>query len=116
MGDDVLSIYDGGASGGNWTLTILDQFLGDTGTLDSWALIFQCGVAICPSDTTGGKDDDSSSASSDDQFDGRPFGVATPSNSGAASEWNADSASPSSQDTNDEARTPRSRKVRTRGE
>ncbi len=116
MGDDVLAIYDAAPSGGAWTLTVLDQFGGDTGTLDSWAIIFQCGVPICPSGTTGGKDDDSSSASSDDQFDGRPFGVASPANSGAASEWSADGASPGGSDTNDEARAPRSRKIRTRGE
>ncbi len=36
--DASLSVYDGGASAGEWTLTVDDQVGGDTGTLDEWCL------------------------------------------------------------------------------
>lgn len=38
-----LSAFDGTAANGDWTLTITDGGLGDTGSLDSWALIITAG-------------------------------------------------------------------------
>lgn len=36
--DQPLSVYDGGASAGNWTLIVDDDAGGDVGTLDEWCL------------------------------------------------------------------------------
>ena len=33
-----LSVYDGGASAGEWTLTVVDDLGGDTGTLNEWCV------------------------------------------------------------------------------
>jgi subtilisin-like proprotein convertase family protein len=119
-GDGFLSIFDGGQSGGDWTISVLDQFAGDDGTLDSWSIIFDCGTPICVA--AAGKEDDSSSsdsASSDDQFDGRPFGTVHAAGSRAGASEFA-STDQSQTGNNDDAaattRAPRTRKLRTRGE
>jgi subtilisin-like proprotein convertase family protein len=43
--DNPLAPFNGGTATGTWTLTVADNALGDTGTLDSWALLVTPAVA-----------------------------------------------------------------------
>ena len=46
--EEALSIFSGEDAGGDWSLTVSDNAEDDTGTLDSWTLIFTIGVANEP--------------------------------------------------------------------
>ena len=46
--EEALSIFSGEDASGDWSLSVSDNEAGDTGTLDSWTLIFTIGVANEP--------------------------------------------------------------------
>ncbi len=45
--EQALNAFDGAAAAGDWTITIVDNAGGDTGTLDSWSLAISTGETIC---------------------------------------------------------------------
>ncbi len=45
--EQALNAFDGAEVNGDWTITVVDNASGDTGTLDSWSLIIDSGETAC---------------------------------------------------------------------